>query len=209
MKTLFKISGVLIAVSALISGYLFLNPVPEGFMPHWLLPLLAVMCLLILIGAERGPKPIHKERGFGVILIGVPLLAILFQTQYIAASLGLKVLQSELLPIIGFHIFIAIVGNYVTTSKSLLSGLPTPWNMRSEISWRKSHRLLGFGTVMVAAISGFVTLIQGQFNHYVLGGAFLCLWVVFVVYSWWVWGRDPDRGPLHGKPLRKKPEEQG
>ena len=105
MKTLFKISAGLIAISLLISGYLFYYPTPESFMPHWVLPLSAMICLIILIGAERGPKPFHKERGFGTILIGIPLLAILFQLNYIAMEFGVAFLENELIPILGFHVF--------------------------------------------------------------------------------------------------------
>jgi uncharacterized membrane protein len=199
MKKMFKISAVLIAITAAISGYMFLNPVPESFMPHWIFPLIAFICLLILIGAERGPKPKQRERGFGVILYGVPLLAIAFQLHYLAAAADIAVMKSELVPILGLHIFLAAVGNYVTTSKSLLSGLPTPWNMRSELSWRKSHRFAGFGLVFVAFISAIATVIEGRYNHNVLGSLMLALGVIFVIYSWWVWRTDPARGPLHGR----------
>ena len=199
MKTLFKISAGLIFISAMISGYLFFNPVQGGFLPHWVLPLSAMICLIILIGAERGPKPFHKERGFGTILIGIPLLAILFQLNYIAMEFGVAFLENELIPILGFHVFLATVGNYVTTSKSLLSGLPTPWNMRSDLSWSKSHRLLGFGSVLLAVVSATVTVLQGQFNRNVLAVGFIALYLSFAIYSWWVWRNDPNRGPLHGR----------
>ena len=200
MKTLFKISAGLIFISAMISGYLFFNPVQESFLPHWVLPLLAMICLIILIGAERGPKPKHKERGFGAILICMPLLAILFQLHYLAENLSvLLMFKSELVPILGLHVFLATVGNYVTTSKSLLSGLPTPWNMRSDLSWSKSHRLLGFGFVLLAVISATVTVLQGQFNGNVLAVGLIILLVSFAIYSWWVWRNDPNRGPLHGR----------
>ena len=200
MKTLFKISAGLIAISLLISGYLFYYPTPESFMPHWVLPVFSIICFVILIGADRGPKPKHKERGFGAILICMPLLAILFQLHYLAENLSvLLMFKSELVPILGFHAFLATVGNYVTTSKSLLSGLPTPWNLRSDLSWSKSHRMIGYGFVGLAIISGLTTLIKGQYDHNVLGAGLIILLVSFAIYSWWVWRNDPNRGPLHGR----------
>ena len=200
MKTLFKISAGLIALSLLISGYLFINPVAETIIPpHWVLPLASFVSLIILMGAEGGPKPIHKERGFGAILVGLPLLALLFQFHNLAYEFAvLSLFKNILVPILGFHLLLAIIGNYITTSKSLLSGLPTPWNMRSDLSWRKSHRMLGYGFVLLAMVSALITLIKGEYDHMALGIGLIILLVGFAIYSWWVWRNDPERGPLHG-----------
>ena len=89
MKPLYKISAGLIVISLGLSLNLFLSPVNVEFIPHWLLPLVSIVCLLILIGAERGPKPKNPERGFWAILIGAPLLAILIQFYYLAHDLSL------------------------------------------------------------------------------------------------------------------------
>lgn len=199
IKPLFKYSAALIVISALISLYIFANPVEETFLPHWALPLISAICLVILIGANRGPTPKNPERGFWAILLGVPILGILFQLSYLGASISwLSVFKNELVPILGLHVFLAIVGNYVTTSRSMLSGLPTPWNLRSDLSWRKSHRLAGYGLVLLALISAAATLAAGEFQEHVLGIGMIILLASFAVYSWWVWRSDPDRRPLLG-----------
>lgn len=199
MKHLFIGSAILTAVSGLVSLFLFLNPMPETFLPHWAIPLFSAGCLLILIGAQRGPDPKHPERGFWAILVGLPILGLIFQLHYLAPSVDfLSIFQSKLVPIMGLHFFLAIVGNYVTTSKSMLSGFPTPWNLRSDLSWRKSHRLAGFGLVLLAIVSGITTLVSGQFQEEVLGGGMLMLGLLFIAYSRWVWHRDPNRLALWG-----------
>lgn len=200
MKNLFIISAGLTAISAVISAYLFVNSIGEGVFPHWILLIVAIISLAVLISAEYGPKPIHKERGFGAILIGVPLVSLLFQSQYFSTVVPvLSFLESDLIPLLAMHIFLMIAGNYITTSKSLLTGLPTFWNMRSDLSWRKSHRLLGYGLVVVAAFSALWMLITGQFSRYVLGGGFIGLIILVNFYSAWVWHADPDKQPLHGR----------
>ena len=199
MKPLYKISAGLIAISIGLSLKLFLLPVNADSFPHWAIPLGAIICLVILMGAERGPKPKNPERGFWAILLGLPILAILFQLYYLADSYEvLAFFGHKLVPTYGFHIFLAIIGNYVTTSKSMMSGIPTPWNLRSDLSWRKSHRLMGFGMVVLAAVSAIITLITGVFQVFVMGGGLAISLISFVIYSWWVWREDPDRRPLMG-----------
>jgi len=199
MKPLYKISAGLIAISIGLSLYLFLFPVAVEFVPHWIGPLIAIVCFVIILGAERGPKPKNPERGLWAILIGTPILGILLQLHHLAhAYEALALFGSELVPILGYHVFLAIVGNYATTSKSMMSGIPTPWNLRSDLSWRKSHRLMGFGMVIVAVISAIATLATGAFQEPVLVVGMIGLPIIFAVYSWWVWREDPNRRPLMG-----------
>lgn len=148
MKTFFKISATLIAISAAISAYLFVNPMGTGFLAHWVFLIVSIIGFLILLSAEYGPKPMQKERGFGAFLIGLPLLSLLIQCQYLADQFQfLALFKHDFTILLALHLFLIIAGNYVTTAKSLVSGLPTFWNMRSDLFWRKSHRFLGFGIV--------------------------------------------------------------
>lgn len=199
MKPLYIASAVLIGISALLSLYMFANPVPQTILPHWVLPLISFICLVILVGADRGPQAKNPEKGFWAILLVTPLLGILFQLHYLSAiSDSLAVFQNPLVPLTGLHIFLALVGNYITTSKSVLSGLPTPWNLRSKKSWHKSHRLGGYGIVVVAVISGIATLVTSEFQNGLLGLGLLAVGLIFVIYSWWIWRNDPDRKALYG-----------
>ena len=199
MKPLFIVSAILTAISALISVYLFNAPIERSFIPHWAGPLISFVSLIILIGAERGPKPTVTEKGFWAILIGQPLLGIIIQLHYLSVRYEtLSFFDSQLVPILAFHVFFACIGNYVTTAKSLIAGLPTPWNMRSQLSWQKSHRLIGFSFVILAIISAITTVSTGAFQERILGFGLLITLVVFAIYSWWVWRSDPDRQSLYG-----------
>jgi len=199
MKPLYKISAGLIAISIALSLYLFLFPVTVEFVPHWIGPLIALISFAVLFSAERGPKPKNPERGFWVILIVTPILGILLQLFFLAhAYEALALFKYELVTILGYHVFLALVGNYVTTSKSMMSGIPTPWNLRSDLSWRKSHRLMGFAFVAIAIISALAILVTGEFQEVVLATGMYGLLPVFAIYSWWVWRADPDKRPLLG-----------
>ena len=192
-------SAALILISGLLSLYMFVNPVPQTILPHWVIPLISFFCLIILLGARRGPQPENAEKGFGAILLVTPLLGLLFQLHYLSAAVpALALFESAFVPLTGLHIYLALVGNYVTTSKSLLSGLPTFWNLRSQESWRKSHRLLGYGTMLVAVSSCIAMFVTGAFQNRLLGLGLLGLYVLFSVYSWWIWRQDPDRQALYG-----------
>lgn len=200
MKPLYISSVILIGISGLVSLYLFNNPVERSIIPHWVIPLLSFLGVVILIGAERGPRPKVKEKGFWSILLLAPVVGLLFQLHYLADRFeGLWFFESARVPFIGLHIFFVVVGNYVTTSQSLLTGLPTFWNMRSQLSWRRSHRFLGYGIVLVALISCIMTIVNSDFQPRILGFGMLALWICFIIYSWWVWRNDPNRKPLDGR----------
>ena len=99
MKPLFIVSAILTAISALISVYLFNAPIERSFIPHWAGPLISFVSLIILIGAERGPKPTVTEKGFWAILIGQPLLGIIIQLHYLSVRYEtLSFFDSQLVP---------------------------------------------------------------------------------------------------------------
>jgi len=70
--------------------------------------------------------------------------------------------------------------------------------MRSDLSWRKSHRFLGFGLVLITIISAVDLIITGQFNRYILGLGGIALLIAFNFYSCWLWNKDPHKQALHG-----------
>jgi len=200
MKTLYIISAALTALSIALSLYMFTAPLTYDFIPHWVGPLMAAISLLILYSAKWGPKPENPERGFWAILLLMPLLGILVQLYYLAQSFAwLSIFGNVLVPILGYHVFLAVIGNYVTTSKSLLSGIPTPWNLRSDLSWAKSHRFMGFAFVATAFISAGAILVTGEYQHLILAVGLFGMLPIFAIYSWWVWKEDPNRRPLMGK----------
>ncbi len=198
MKLVLGTSGVLLAISGLLSAYLFANPVEESMAPHWAIPLVGLICFFGIPAHERRSKPQNREKGYWSILLCVPILGILFQLHYLSHISWLSGFQSPLIPIMGLHVFLILVGNFVITSKSIISGIPTPWNLRSKMSWRKSHRLCGYGLVGLGIVNGAATLIKGEFQDGLLGLGMLGLFFVFAVYSWWVWRGDPDREPIFG-----------
>ncbi|GJL94014.1 MAG: hypothetical protein DHS20C05_04190 [Hyphococcus sp.] len=60
--------------------------------------------------------------------------------------------------VLEFGFFIAL-GNYVSTVKlGATTGLRTPWSLRSDLAWKKTHRFLSRGIVLVS-FAAFVLLL--------------------------------------------------
>jgi len=71
------------------------------------------------------------------------------------------------------------------------------WTLSSELSWHRTQRLTG----RLLALEGVALLISafalgpvGRLS--VLLAGLVVLLVVTATYSWWVWRRDPHKGPV-------------
>ena len=86
-----------------------------------------------------------------------------------------------------------LMGNYMGKIRSNFTfGVRTPWTLTSELSWNKTHRLIGrlfFATgllTLIAALIGLESWVVG----FILAGTFGSL-IVAMVYSYIVWRNDP------------------
>jgi uncharacterized membrane protein len=92
------------------------------------------------------------------------------------------------------------MGNVLTTVRSnYMFGVRTPWTLSSELSWDKTHRLVG-RLFVVAGIGVFAASLLGQLLlvFWLLMGSVVVVLVVGFAYSYLVWRDDPDRRPTSG-----------
>ena len=77
-------------------------------------------------------------------------------------------------------------------------GVRTPWTLSSKLSWTHSQRAGGWMFVGLGLATFPAAFLPGPWNlAVVLGGALLATaWLL--LYSYFVWGRDPDRVPPAG-----------
>ena len=95
-------------------------------------------------------------------------------------------------------------------SKSWLSGLPTPWNLKSELAWEKSHRFAGFSLTIVAILT-FLSALSWRFifntplfpSIVILGGLAISALGVFIV-SYYVYHQEKYYKSKQVKQIQKK-----
>jgi len=147
-----------------------------------LLPILSVGMLISAIWLLRSEKHKNSARGFFVAVCGPALMSIL-----ILGAAKFAPNYFDLSMIIGFHLFFIVTGNYVTTSTTWISGVPTFWNIKSRALWSKSQRFFGHGLVFIGLISLTVSLVQGRFYEPVFLSTLIALLVLGNIHSWRLW----------------------
>lgn len=96
------------------------------------------------------------------------------------------------------HLFLIASGNYVTTSSSWLTGIPTFWNVKSSTLWGKSQRFFGYGTIIFGVVSLVISLIIGTVNVPLAFGGLLGLIMLGNIHSWWIWKQSENQGQAKG-----------
>ena len=140
---------------------------------------------------ENLAKSLRAYHATGAATVG--LLAWL-HTAIVLPPLGVAVSMRSMLSV-GMGLMFVVLGNFLGKVRSnFMFGLRTPWTLSSDLSWNKSHRLLGrtwvvLGVAIVAA--GFIGGPGALFWTLLGGGGGTTL--AASVYSWWVWRSDPAR----------------
>jgi uncharacterized membrane protein len=142
---------------------------------------------------ERSANAYRTTATAVVVFLGVAQAVVVF------ASLGDGLPMNALIGF-GIGLLFIVMGNVMTTVRSnFMFGVRTPWTLTSDLSWDRTHRLVG----RLFVIAG-LTLVALTFT----GNAELIVWAmvawiaVIVVagfaYSYRVWKDDPDRRPGPG-----------
>lgn len=123
---------------------------------------------------------------------GLLLFFLVMHTSAIMSILGRAVNMSIVVGIFMGILFI-VMGNYMGKIRSnFMFGVRTPWTLTSELSWNKTHRLIGrlfFATgllTLIAAIVGLETWVIGLILVGTIGSS-----VISTIYSYIVWRNDP------------------
>lgn len=160
-----------------------------------MVPLLSFALAGILTIAPRiDPKrrnfPLHAGAYWLVANAVLGFLAVV-QLLVVGYNLGWPIhLQHILLP--GLGILFIVVGNVLTRVRpNWIFGIRTPWTLSSDLSWRESHRIGGYGFVLVGVLVLLMAAVHPAWAIYVLLGGLFATSAVAVVWSYFAWKRDP------------------
>lgn len=204
--------GIALVVGATIFGVLSRDTLPDHVASHWNFsgeadqwvsptafvfgfPALALLMTLTLAVAPRlDPKRRNfPEHAAEYWLVGNALLA--FLAIVFVAVIGVNrgwPIRLDVIIGIGLGLLLLLIGNVMTRIKpNWILGLRTPWSLSSERSWRESHRVAGYGFVVV----GLVSVVMGIVGvvglmRYTIGGI-IAVATAATVWSYIAWRRDP------------------
>jgi uncharacterized membrane protein len=176
---------------------------PDGFaaplVAFLFVPIVTLGLVLLLAAVPRiEPRRENLERSSSAYLtVGLALVALMtiLQVGIVLSGVGLVDVPMNLVVGVAAGAFFIVIGNVMTTVRSnFMFGVRTPWTLSSELSWRKTHRLIGwlfvaFGLgLMVASVLAPPEALVAV----ILAGVAVIL-VVSFAYSYRVWKTDPDR----------------
>lgn len=160
------------------------------------------LVVLLAVIPRVEPRRHHLERSapaYRTLANATLLLALGLQVVLVLAGTGRAV---PVAPVIGagIGILFAVLGNVMSTVRSnFLFGVRTPWTLSSELSWDRTHRLVG-RLFFVGGLVTFASSLAGsaQLVLVVLLGTVVAILVVAVPYSYRMWQSDPNRRSMGG-----------
>lgn len=140
------------------------------------------------IAASYGPL-----RAFAVVMAGFGFLLTLAM---VLSAVGNPINVGAWISV-AVGLLIAVIGNLLGKIRSnYMFGVRTPWTLASDLSWQRTHRLVGFMWVVVGlatAALGLAGLPEASI-WVLMGGLFISVVLAFW-YSYVVWRDDPDKEP--------------
>lgn len=123
-----------------------------------------------------------------VIFLGVAQAVVVF------ASLGDGLPMSTLIGF-GIGLLFIVMGNVMATVRSnFMFGIRTPWTLSSDLSWDKTHRLVGRLFVIAGlTLAALTALGNAELIVWVMVAWIAVILVVGFAYSYRVWKTDPNR----------------
>ena len=183
-----------------VASHWDLNGAVNGTMPRlWLvlmMPILAVALAGILtIAPKVDPKrrnfPLHAG-AYWVVANAVLLFLALVHVLVIGYNLGWPIqLQVVMMP--GLGLLFIVIGNVLTRVRpNWIFGIRTPWTLSSEVSWRETHRIGGYGFVGVGVAVLITSIVAPTTAIYVMLIGMSIATLLAVVWSYVAWKRDPN-----------------
>jgi uncharacterized membrane protein len=164
-----------------------------------LLPAIALAITLFIALIPRiEPRREHlaqSRKAFFVFWIGALGVLALSHGMIVLSAMGYAIdIPGTLL--IAVAVMLAAGGNYLGKVRSnFFLGIRTPWTLSSELSWEKSHRLLGRLFVISALVTLAVRFAIGvEAGYLAFAATVTASAVVAIVSSYVYWKQDPERG---------------
>lgn len=142
----------------------------------------------------RSENLMRSQKAYFIVALSAIALLLALHVATVLQALGWQIPVATVVSV-GVSLLIAMIGNYLSKVRSNFSfGIRTPWTLRSEQSWNKTHRL-GGRLLFFLGISGMIAAIANAnqlFLLLILGGT-LSVTVILFIYSYTVWKADPER----------------
>ncbi len=137
--------------------------------------------------ARSGPAYVRMSSAVLILMAVVQLVLV-------ASALGRPIDVTAVLSV-GIGALFIVLGDVLGKVRSnYMFGVRTPWTLASDLSWNKTHRLIGRLFVILGLVVIATGVIGGGWPFFVvlLAGIALIVAVAFV-YSYRVWKVDPNR----------------
>jgi uncharacterized membrane protein len=181
--------------------------VPNGYGPAWAAFMLAPVVTCGLTGLfaviprvePRRANLLRSSRGYLTIAYAGLALTAGLQVATVLAGVGEDV-PISLFVGGGVGLLFAVMGNVLTTVRSnFMVGVRTPWTLTSDLSWDKTHRLIGRLWVVGGIAMFLISLLgQGELLFAIVIAFVVGTLAVAVLYSYLVWKSDPAKHSLGG-----------
>lgn len=219
----YRISAVVIVAQLLVAAWGFANvgltadaPIHwgpsgeiDGYAPAWIAFLMTPVLTAGVVGLMAlvpriEPRRENLRRSADAYRTTAIALALFFGVVQVGIVVAGVTGSFPMATVLGFGIGVlfAVMGNVMTTVRpNFMFGVRTPWTLASDLSWDRTHRLIGrlfvaLGiTLVVLSLLGRLELVIGVMLAGILGVLVLAFW-----YSYRVWREDPDKRPSGGAP---------
>ena len=162
-----------------------------AMMPILALALAGILTIAPKIDPKRRNFPLHAS-AYWVVANAVLFFLALVHVFLVGFNLGWPIdLQAVMMP--GLGILFIVIGNVLTRVRpNWIFGIRTPWTLSSEVSWRETHRIGGYGFVAVGVAVVVTALVNPPAAIYVMLVGLGIATLLAVVWSYVSWKRDPN-----------------
>ncbi|HEU4829755.1 MAG TPA: SdpI family protein [Gemmatimonadales bacterium] len=212
--------GMLATLAALGFGLWALPGLPDQVATHWglngepdgwssrttavvLLPLLglgiaALLAFLPRTDPRRKDFELHADTYWLVANASLIVISAI-HTGVIGFNLGWPIPLSRVVAI-GIGGLFVLIGNVMTRMRpNWFMGIRTPWTLSSDLVWRKTHRMAGYGFVSAGILVMLAGLLRPEWASWVMIISIAVTAFGSVVYSYLLWREEredprPDAG---------------
>lgn len=210
------VPGIIAILAALAFGIWALPSLPEQVASHWgldgepdgwssrgtavfVLPLIGLgIAALLVVLPRTGPGRRNFELHAGAYwLLANASLGVIsaIHIGMIGHNLGWPVPVTRIVAI-GIGGLFVIIGNVMTRMRpNWFMGIRTPWTLSSDVVWRKTHRVGGYGFVVAGMLVILTGLLRPDRAALVMIGSVAVAAIGSIIYSYAVWREERERAP--------------
>ena len=152
--------------------------------------ILAVLLLIYFLVPRIDPKrkSLWTSRGYHLLFSGMFLIPIFFP---FLPYFYLNRFPVTSAVVVFLSLLLVIMGNYLPSIKpNYFVGIRTPWTLEDERVWRRTHRVGGWGFVLLGIITLPLAILFPKMALAVFLVGLSALIVFLIIYSYLLWKRE-------------------